>query len=329
MDMSRSQHEHEDEYNKDDQDNSDMLTTLPNEKGWITEHLYQYKSFWFTPAAIKGVKRAQQCFKAQPTDIVLVTFPKSGTTWFKALIFSIMNRDRFDFSSHPLLTKGPHDCIPFLEAIIQDVASYKDYRISCSPRCLLATHIPCSLLPASVMSSGCKIVYVFRDTKDVLVSNWHYMRKIRPKQLPSFPIEDAFDLFCIGVSHYGSFWDNVLGYWKASLEIPDKVLFLTYEDMKTDPVVCLTKLAKFLDKPFCVEEEREQVVQKIVRLCSFENLSSLEVNQTGVQHFSPQFSVENRHFLRKGQVGDWKNHLTLEMAEHLDEITRQKLCGLV
>ncbi|XP_060206391.1 flavonol 3-sulfotransferase-like [Lycium barbarum] len=332
MDMSSSHYsqcEHDDEYKKDDQNDSDMLTALSKEKGWITEYLYQYKSFWFTPAAIKGVQKAQQRFEAQSIDILLATFPKSGTTWFKALIFSLMNRDRFDFSSHPLLTKGPHDCIPFLESIIQDETSYQDYRISCSPRCLLATHIPYSLLPASVMSSGSKIVYVFRETKDVLVSNWHYMKKLSVKDLPSFPIEDAFDLFCKGVSHYGPFWDHASDYWKASLENPDKVLFLTYENMKKDPIVCLTKLAKFLDKTFCLEEEREEVVQEIVKLCSFENLSSLEINQTGVQHFSPQFSVENRHFLRKGQVGDWRNHLTVERGEQLDEITRQKLCGLV
>ncbi|XP_070054947.1 cytosolic sulfotransferase 12-like [Nicotiana tomentosiformis] len=162
MSLSRcSQRELDDEYKKADQNDSDMLTTIPKEKGWITEHLYQYQSFWFTTAAIKGIKRVQECFKAQPTDPILVTFPKSGTTWFKALIFSLMNHDRFDFSSHPLLTKGPHDCIPFLEAIIQNETSYQDYRISCSPSCLLATHIPYSLLPASVMSSGCKIVYVF------------------------------------------------------------------------------------------------------------------------------------------------------------------------
>ncbi|KAM3381647.1 hypothetical protein P3S68_007220 [Capsicum galapagoense] len=170
-------------------------------------------------------------------------------------------------------------------------------------------------------------MYVYRETKDVFVSNWHYMKKLRPKQLPSFPIEDAFGLFCKGVSHFGSICDHVSGYWKASLENPDKFLFLTYEDMKTDPVVCLTKLAKFLDKPFCLEEETQGAVQEILRLCSFENLSSLEVNQTRVQHFSPQLAVENRHFLRKGQVGDWRNHITLEMAAQLDEITWQKLHG--
>ncbi|KAK4362811.1 hypothetical protein RND71_018052 [Anisodus tanguticus] len=217
MDISRShcsQCEHNDEYKKDDQTDSDMVTTLSKEKGWITEYLYQYKSFWFTPAAIRGVEKAQQCFKVQPTDILLSTFPKSGTTWFKALIFSFMNRD------------------------------------------------------PSVMSSCCKIVYVFRETKDVLVSNWHHMTKLRQKELPSFPIEDVFDLFCKGVSHYGPFWDHILGYWKetlgypdkASLENPESVLFLTYEDMKKDPIVCITKLAKFFGKPFSLEEKREGVV---------------------------------------------------------------------
>ncbi|XP_009789858.1 flavonol sulfotransferase-like [Nicotiana sylvestris] len=279
----------------------------------------------FGPAAIKGIKRVQECFNAQPTDIFLATFPKAGTTWFKALIFSGMNL--FNFSSHPLLAKGPHDCIPFVESIIQDETSYRDYRISCLPCCLFATHIPYSLLPASVMSSGCKIVYIFRETKDVFVSTWHYMIKVKPNEMPSFPIEDAFDLFCKGVSHYGPFWDHVLGYWKASMEILDKVLFLMYEDMKKYPIVCLTKLAKFLDKPFTSEEEREGVVQEIARLCGFESLSSLKVNQTGVMHHFNSIVVENRHFLRKGQVGDWKNNLTLEMAQQWDEITRQKFAG--
>ncbi|KAF3685371.1 hypothetical protein FXO37_00687 [Capsicum annuum] len=125
-------------------------------------------------------------------------------------------------------------------------------------------------------------------------------------------------------------WDHVSDYWKASLENPDKVLFLTYEDMKTDPVVCLTKLAKFLDKPFCLEEEWEEVVQKIVRLCSFENLSSLEVNQTAVQHFSPQLAVENRHFLRKDGPSTCDGNFTSPPAEAPQlKAASDKLQGLI
>ena len=51
-----------------------------------------------------------------------------------------------------------------------------------SPR-VLATHLPYSLLPSSVISeerSGCRIVYIFRDPKDSLVSYWMFTRKAAP-----------------------------------------------------------------------------------------------------------------------------------------------------
>lgn len=39
--------------------------------------------------------------RARPTDVYLTSKPKSGTTWLKALVFSIMNRSRYSFSAHP------------------------------------------------------------------------------------------------------------------------------------------------------------------------------------------------------------------------------------
>ena len=61
---------------------------------------------------------------------------------------------------------------------------------------------------------------------------------------------------------------------------------------------------------------------------SFENLSSLEVNKSGITQVGTNFlSLKNSSFFRKGEVGDWKNHLILEMAMRLDQITEQKLKG--
>ncbi|CAH1442932.1 unnamed protein product [Lactuca virosa] len=72
---------------------------------------------------------------------------------------------------------------------------------------------------------------------------------------------------------------------KASLESPDKILFLKYEEMMKQPEVALRKLAAFMGKPFTAEELEKGVVEKIVELCSFENLSNLEVNKKGVVKF--------------------------------------------
>lgn len=104
---------------------------------------------------------------------------------------------------------------------------------------------------------------------------------------------------------------------------PDKVFFLKYEDMKDEPVVHLRKLAEFLGCPFSSEEEKDEVLEGIVELCSFDNLSNLKVNKVGKLPSGEDYSV----FFRKGEVGDWKNHLTSEMVERLDRICKEKFEG--
>ncbi|PPR83952.1 hypothetical protein GOBAR_AA36762 [Gossypium barbadense] len=174
-------------------------------------------------------------------------------------------------------------------------------------------------------TSVCRFVYICRDPKDVFVSKWHFANKLRPKELPPLSLEEAFDLFCKGVSEYGPFWDHVLGYWEASVESPKKVLFLKYEDVKKEPLGCVRKLAEFLGVPFTPEEENNETVAEIVKLCSFESLSNQNVNKS--QTSSGERPIGNSDFFRKGEVGDWVNHLSPEMVEKLNQITEQKLQG--
>ncbi|KAI3896425.1 hypothetical protein MKX03_008587 [Papaver bracteatum] len=74
------------------------------------------------------------------------------------------------------------------------------------------------------------------------------------KKSTHLSIEDAFELFCDGVSDFGPYWDHVHGYWKESLERPCKVLFLKYEDLKKEPEPQFKKLAEFLGHSFSMEE---------------------------------------------------------------------------
>ncbi|KAL1121645.1 hypothetical protein V6Z11_D01G246600 [Gossypium hirsutum] len=140
-------------------------------------------------------------------------------------------------------------------------------------------------------------------------------------------LEEAFELFCQGVSSYGPYWDHVLGFWKASLDRPDKILFLKYEEMIEDTVLYVKKIADFIGYPFSFEELEKGSVEKIVNMCSFENLSNLEVNKSGKHREGTPVVIENKMYFRKGKVGDWENYLTPEMAVRLDSITLQKLNG--
>nr|XP_043616325.1 cytosolic sulfotransferase 5-like [Erigeron canadensis] len=312
-----------------------LVKTLPKNKGWRSETIFLYKEFWLSSEVLKGLLLINNYFTPKPTDIFLAAFMKCGTTWLKALMFSIVNRHRYKvMSDHPLLGTGPQSAFPFLDTHIYLDHPVTNFDHLPSPR-LFATHYAHDLLPTSIITSHnianpCKIVYVCRDPKDAFISKWHFMCKLRSKELPPLSFNEAYELFCKGVSEYGPFWEHVLGYWKASQASPDKVLFFKYEDMKREPVNEVKKLAAFMGVPFTATEEENGVVEEIVKLCSFENLSRLEVNKSGGggQRFTEKMVVENQSFFRKGKVGDWENYLTEEMKDRIDSITQNKFKDL-
>jgi len=300
----------------------DLIRTLPTREGW-SQPMVLYKNYWCRPHLVGNIMLLQDTFKPRRDDIILATLPKCGTTWLKALAFTITNRSRYSFSDHPLLASNPQYLVPFIE--IPDAGRDHTYLETLpSPR-LLATHLPLSMLPSGTISAGCRIVYLCREPKDAFVSRWHFENKIVKGS--NIELGKALDMFCEGFSPSGPFWDHCLEYWKESLARQDEVLFLKYEEIKSQPEQVVRQLAKFLGTPLTVEEESAGVAQEVVKLCSFENLTSLQVNQTGGVDHGNKIYVENSVFFRKGKVGDWANHMSEEMAEKLDRVMEEKLKG--
>lgn len=296
------------------------LSSLPKDTDILVSHSYQYNGFWHPPLHLQGTIACQKYFQPKATDVLLVTSPKSGTTWLKAILFALLNRSVHhpQQDNHPLLTNNPHSLVPNLEKLTNPA----EYQLLTTG--LFSTHIPLITLPSSVTdkSSTCKIVYLCRDIKDTFISLWHFSNKAMRRPEP-ISLEEAFDLFCRGVSFCGPIWDHILGYWEERLKKPNKVLFMKYEVMKAQPGAQVRRLGEFLGCPFSPEEESSGMVDEIVNLCSFEHMSTLEVNKTGI--LLP--GLNNNIFFRRGEIGDWKKYLTKEMAAKLDHITHQKFNG--
>ncbi|CAN1344822.1 Cytosolic sulfotransferase 15 [Linum perenne] len=303
-----------------------LLLSLPREKGWRTPYIYKFQGFWCQPKQIQAILAFQAHFQVKDTDVIVATIPKSGTTWLKALVFAITNPEASLQcpSDHPLLVSNPHDLVPFFEYKVYASSNPLDVDLSglSDPR-LFATHIPFRALQESIRKSGCKIVYVCRNPFDTFISSWKYCNKLKGEGAPPLPLEEAFEMYCKGVVGYGPFWEHMLGYWNESQERPEKVLFFKYEDMKEDVGSHVRKLAEFLGCPFSKGEEEEGLVGEIARLCSFEKLKELEVNKVG----KAIMNFENKHLFRKGEVGDWVNHLSPWMVDKLAQVMDEKLGG--
>ncbi|KAF5187074.1 Sulfotransferase [Thalictrum thalictroides] len=301
----------------DFQDISILVSKLPKQIWFGHYELCKWEGSWYSPPVIEGALAAQSHFEARDDDIIIASSMKVGTTWLKSLIPSIMNCTQGNDHDDPLIAKNPHNVVHTLE--LQVYPKKQDISTLPSPR-ILHTHLPYNSLPDSIKNSNCKIVYIARNPKDVFVSLWHFMNKLRTEDEGPFPIEEAFENFCSGAHFYGPYLDHVLEYWNKSRTLPHKILFLKYEEMKRNPKEHVGNLASFLGKPFANNEELEIVLWR----SSFGRLKNLEVNKSGTV-FSSGFP--NSSFFRLGTTGDWKNYFTPEMQECLDEIVRLKYEG--
>lgn len=308
--------------NSSDSTTVPLQDLLPKETFFENLDLYQWEGFWYRPKHLEAAKAFRSQFEAKNDDIFLASAMKTGSTWLKALCFSIMQRQcKVDGKEYEdLLTKNhPAHYVKTLEVQLYTANPPPDLSGMHSPR-LFHTHLPYKAMPECIKYPECKIVYIARNPKDTIVSMWHFMNTLRTPEQGPYPLEDAFESFINGVCHFGPFFDHVLEYWNQSLKMPEKILFLKYEDMKKDPKKQVMRLASFLRKPF----DNEKEVEEMIRRCSLERLKNLEVNKNGID---PWVGMPNSSFFRTGIVGGWKDFLTTEMSERLDQIALSKLEG--
>ncbi|KAL6661293.1 hypothetical protein ACP70R_000677 [Stipagrostis hirtigluma subsp. patula] len=314
---------------------AEIIASLPQEQKSMVFPSYRlYRGFWLPETVLKSLPQVHAHFNLSPTDILIASVPKSGTTWLKALCFATARRSvysPFD-SSHPLLCNNSHDCVKNM-----DVLWFLDAYDGEMPR-IISTHMPYSLLPerATADGSGCRIVHISRDPKDTLVSSWHFDTKAERAAgngaqtmatAVAVKFEEAFELYCQGRYILGPPWEHAREYWEASKRRPKNLLCLKYEEMLCDPASNLRKMAAFIGCPFSEAEEESGVVHAILELCTIDKQRSLEVNKSGAYVIKGVSTIGNEHFYRKGVAGDWRNHMTSEMAARLDGIVKEAIKG--
>ncbi|ELU09282.1 hypothetical protein CAPTEDRAFT_151859 [Capitella teleta] len=242
-------------------------------------------------------------FSLRTDDIIVCSFPKSGTTWLQEIVYLIMN----DLDVQKAQSANIEARFPYIEYVypgLKDLSKLKGQR-------LMKSHLPYHHLPHEVMEGKSKVLYIARNPKDVAVSYYHFAKMFRESSYTG-TMENFSDSFLSGQVPYGPWVIHVQEFYEMA-KLKRNVMFIMYEDLKEDPEKVIKQIAKFLGKDLTPEQ-----VSGIAKYCTFENMKK---NPAANYSWWDEYGLRNKDstpFLRKGHVGDWKNHLSPRLSKEFD-----------
>ncbi|XP_075542683.1 sulfotransferase 2A8-like isoform X1 [Dermacentor variabilis] len=278
-----------------------------------------------SPLVVPAVFRKSLSFRAAKGDVVLCTYPKSGSHWVQYIMQLIVNGGK---------------PISFYDEFIRNfrLIGYveTDGWESPLPVRLFLTHHP---LSRETMNKEAKYIYIARNPWDVCVSQFRMNTDLSSYQFEDGTFEEFFEPFIEGDLGFGSYFDHVASAYAIRDE--PNLLFVTYEQLKKDIRGTVLRFASFLGERYeRALLENSQMLQNIVEWSKAEHMRKVIVHNLR-ENASPEWNdlfVKKNMTSKEGYCGDktkyaivkeakvggWKEHFTPDLLALLEKKIREE-----
>jgi len=226
---------------------------------------------------------AARSLRTFPDDTFIVSYPKSGNTWVLFLVANLIKPDR----PATFLT---------VDRIIPAVHRQSRHYFKSLPRPrIIKSHYPFD-------PSYKRVIYLVRDPRDVVISQYHYQLK-RRHIADGYPIDRYVSRFIAGdVCPYGS-WAEHVGSWAAARHSHPGFLLVRYEDLLAQGAERLAGIASFLHlerTPLQLDEALKRSAADRMRHVERAEASKWDLTRGSRKDIS---------FVRSAKAGGWRSDL--------------------
>jgi hypothetical protein len=202
--------------------------------------------------------QAGHAYVPRAEDVFVSTQMKCGTTWMQHVVYQVLHRGRGDLAERGATLYG---ISPWLEGIrsvsLDDAPAVGEER----PSRIIKTHFPVELCP---FDPAARYVYVARHPVSCFASCADFIAANLGAFAPD--LEEIERWFTSEEDMWWGTWPrHVEGWWTLAQE-HENVLFVRFEDMKSDLAGVIRRLATFLGVRPLHEEELEAVMAR----CGFD-----------------------------------------------------------
>lgn len=217
------------------------------------------------------------------SDIYLVSYPKSGNTWFRYLLM---------FAIWPETIKQDLD--------LEEMAAYiPSFRLAHDKKVMLDVNSPCNKLANRIIKEHTrmdrrankfirKAIYIIRDGRDAIISYWHFCNQ---RDGTNYSLDEFIEKSSNCEHYYGSWSEHVKSWLTADI---DKVV-IYYENLINNPYEEIRKVSEKFD--LCLSDK---CIKDAIDAASFENLRAIEKSK-GLK----LEQLKRVKFFRSGKSGGW------------------------
>ena len=268
--------------------------------------------------------------------IWLASYPKSGNTWVRSFLTSLLYTDdgKNDFSNLDKIKQFPGryqfenfvNDFQDIEEIYKNWLNAQDYiNLDKKIKFLKTHHVNCTIKDYKFYndSNSLGVIHIVRDPRNVLISIKNHFLLKDFDEAKEFILKEK-NWVGIIKNKDNIITDNqiptLISSWKINyLSWKNKVnnyLLVKYEDLVKDPKKEFFKISHFLEKIMSTKFKENKILNSI-KTSSFDNMQNLENKGLFKEYVKSENNTKIK-FFNLGPKNDWKLYLNKEIVEEIN-----------